>query len=255
MSKYNLNELSFLIGSFRDVINTFGENNKSVDFYKRQAIGLANIGQVQVESINLVNRVVGMENTNSVKWDSAKANLEQFILGIENTMNIETDAEKKITIAMMFKNGTINDRTRKLINEVYGIESIEIKPVASSGSFGKLPTGAYDNKILLHGLAASKLSNLQTKLGTTKELHIRVKNTGAICSGDPYYYDDTVDNVIKCLNNKNYKGNKVIEQLHAGGDWTVGYIKDNPDPCRGGVTYNALFSDTKSLGINWARLW
>lgn len=36
MRKYNIEILSFLIGSFRDITQSFGQNSKSVEFYKRQ---------------------------------------------------------------------------------------------------------------------------------------------------------------------------------------------------------------------------
>ena len=94
MEKYNIQTLSFLIGSFRDIVQSFGQNNKSVEFYKRQVYGLANIGQISTNEILFVEELVGMKNTNAVKWDKATEKIEQFIRAINETYNCVNDTTK-----------------------------------------------------------------------------------------------------------------------------------------------------------------
>lgn len=38
--QHNLEAISFMIGSFQEVINNFGQNSKSVDFFKHNVEGL-----------------------------------------------------------------------------------------------------------------------------------------------------------------------------------------------------------------------
>ena len=100
MVKYDLRTISFLISSFRDIITTFGENSKSVEFYKRQVNQLISIGQVSLNDQKFIEELIGMSNTNSVKWDKANEKLMQFI-EIVNETNGYNDFSKVIIIGRL----------------------------------------------------------------------------------------------------------------------------------------------------------
>lgn len=250
--KYNLNELDFLIGSLRDVIKTFGNDSKSIEFYKRQVDGLIAIGQIEEKSANMVERVVGMEHTNAVKWDKAFEKLNQFITGIEATMNL-SDPEKKSMLFAMVKNGSLSESVRDLINEVYGIKSMEIKDI-NKGSFGNLRSASRgipkNPTINVRESIAAKLEQIQGE--TRRELTLEVRNLGAVCSGDPTYYRDTLKNIVKSL--RNNEKTSVLNNLKAGGTYRIGRINTTNDPCNPRKWLEQTVSSDVTSTIDWSKI-
>ena len=65
----NIDMLSFLLASFNNVIETFGSNKKSVDFYRGQVENLLNIGQVDNHSVEIINELINYSYvTDDEKW-------------------------------------------------------------------------------------------------------------------------------------------------------------------------------------------
>lgn len=252
--KYNLNELSFLIGSFRDVVNTWGQDHKSVAFYKRQVDGLVAINQIDSKSAKLVERIIGMENTDSVKWEQANKKLDMFVYAIESTMNID-DTSKKTMLSILVKNGSITETVRDIVNEVYGITTLR-EYNTNKSSFGKLQSSKREKNSDItdnpNQVIIDKLLNLKVSHPRGSSLVIKVRNPNAVCSGDVFYYTEPLSDVIIKL--KKGETSLVINALaESKNEYEIGEERNNPDPCRGGKIFTSTV-DTKTLGIDWRRL-
>ena len=79
---YNIKVLSYLIGSYNKMLASFGESSKTVKVFREQVLGLVNIGQVSQTDVNLVFSIIGMANTDSVKFDISKKMISSFILAM-----------------------------------------------------------------------------------------------------------------------------------------------------------------------------
>lgn len=62
--KHNLKTISFMIASFKDIVNTFGMNEKSIAFFKKNIEGLSAISQVTPSDINLIYDVLNFNDKN-----------------------------------------------------------------------------------------------------------------------------------------------------------------------------------------------
>lgn len=144
---YNLNQISFLIGSFNNTIHTFGQNSKSVAFFRQQVNSLINIGQVKESSAEFVYKLIGMENTDSVKWNISDEKVSEFI----NCMNVlfplsqsgelSSDAIINQYLFSLKAQGIMTDKTEKYIRDLYGVhlkDSIKIN--TNTHTFGVIDT-------------------------------------------------------------------------------------------------------------------
>ena len=144
---YNLNQISFLIGSFNNTIHTFGQNSKSVAFFRQQVNSLINIGQVKESSAEFVYKLIGMENTDSVKWNISDEKVSEFI----NCMNVlfplsqsgELNSDVIINqyLFSLKAQGIMTDKTEKYIRDLYGVhlkDSIKIN--TNTHTFGVIDT-------------------------------------------------------------------------------------------------------------------
>lgn len=250
--KYNVNTLSFLIASFNDVINSFGQNSKSVEFYKRNVNGLISIGQVSFFDAEIIERIVGMKNTNAVKWESATKNIKEFIDG----MNAVDGINDSTSIAMMLdnyvNNRVISDKIRNYILEVYGIQKGSVKERKSN--FGKFSNNTinisenidnkkdddnknFEQKIKFKGESYNYIKNKLIEITNTmynKKLYIRIDNIHAVCSSDVPYYTKTVKELID--GNANY----CVELLHNGAKAEIGVNIKNTNICGPSTTFSKI---------------
>lgn len=144
---YNLNQISFLIGSFNNTVHTFGQNSKSVAFFRQQVNSLINIGQVQTSSAEFVYKLIGMENTDSVKWTISDEKVSEFI----NCMNVlfplsqsgelNSDAVINQYLFSLKEQGIMTDKTEKYIRDLYDVHLKDsLKIDTSKHTFGVIDT-------------------------------------------------------------------------------------------------------------------
>ena len=196
-AKYNIQTVSFLIGSLNNVVQTFGSNSKSVAFYKQQVNSLVNIGQVSGADANFVFRLTGMENTDAVKWDLMTPRLDEFINCMNYLCNVELNSNEKILNMMMAlrTNEVMTDKSEKYIRELYGLESNQATLPLKGNAFGTInviqnpvdsrKTNAMNEvdkfiELLMTAARKNKASNATPCL--------RIKNLEAVCSCDVSYY-------------------------------------------------------------------
>jgi hypothetical protein len=256
---HNIETLSFLIASFNDVISSFGQNNKSVEFYKRQVDSLINIGQVSSADAEIIEEVIGMKNTDNVKWDSAERKTQEFIYAMNTISNISDKQAIAILLKQMCTTKQISNGIEKIVREVYDIQdTVEVK----SNRFGERPKAKEDNPVsssacalsytdirgrtikagkMVGGTFKPSISKSMFTLLTEAEKHskyvLRVKNTEAVCSGDAQYFDRLLTGFadINKLDENHYSRTVTLAALHLlanGAPYTVGERVDtNTFPC------------------------
>ena len=106
--KNNISMLSFLIGSYNEMIKNFGENDKTNKFFINQLSGLIAIHQVNISDANIICSVIGLKKDNTnFNWENSKKNIQMFIdtMGIlEKYKDIQT---KEMTLFMFYKENKI----------------------------------------------------------------------------------------------------------------------------------------------------
>ena len=227
MSRYNVQTLSFLIGSFNQMKNTFGENNKTVGFFRSQVEGLIDIKQVNIVDAYLVFELIGMSNTDNVKWETSNKRIQMFITAMNQMLTVPDDNVKVYLLDNLLTKNVITQEIFKIIVSVFDLKPIENKGPSKNISFG----------VLKHAEPLSKVeNNLDMKQKWNKVLSmcgenykVRVKNMGAVCSCDRHYFYISVDNFID---------SNLLDSVIKGATFDIGYETETGDPCHPSVRFN-----------------
>lgn len=121
MTIYNITTISFLIASFIDVINYFGKNSKSVDFYKGQVKKLIATGEVSKQDASIVEEIVGMQNTSAVKWDTAENKINSFIVAMNEVIGYDSQEAIMFVVKDLVDKKVITEQIASIIYKLYGI--------------------------------------------------------------------------------------------------------------------------------------
>lgn len=215
----NIETLSFLIASFNDVINSFGSNKKSIDFYKNQVQNLVAIGQVDTNSAEIVYDLINFSYIgDSDKWRIELSKIDFFTtmmdLIISNANNIETVE----SIILRTENDyNITPEKRKVLNIIRKIFYIKNRvpenyEMQRKSHFGTMAfTGNTVDRSAQHIL---QLAGKYDK--------VRIKNLGAVCSGDPTWFYYKLD---KEFFDKNKELNKIAKEISKGAEIQI--VKEN----------------------------
>lgn len=204
--EYNLEALSFLIGSLKEVMNTFGKTEGSLKFYKGQVDGLMSLGQVGYREVEIINTLIqplikDNEQNLSKKWDLVDSRIEQFIDAVNKIMSFDTRTAWTIVVSQMKRNGKIDTTVCKLLCDIFGIDISQtaIKERSNTYKFGQMPSKMKvenNNKEV-----KNKICEILTKINNMNNInddkYIKIKNPNALCSGDPLYLYISIDNAIK----------------------------------------------------------
>lgn len=116
-----VNNIVFLLSSFNDIIQSFGMNSNSVEFYRKQLDNMVSMQQITTYDIDIVEEVIGMKNTNAVKWESAIKKINNFT----SAVNILSGADSKDTLKDWIKqlrlNNSITSNLERTLYKVYGV--------------------------------------------------------------------------------------------------------------------------------------
>lgn len=251
MEKYNLQTLSFLIGSFRDIVKSFGKSSKSVEFYKRQVYGLADIGQVNTVDILFVEELIGMSNTNAVKWDIAIEKIEQFIKAINETYGYANDASKIIALENMEKSGEISSTIKYMVYDVYNIDTktmIKEKNKSNNLKFGEIPSSKKSEQIENNNKMHVTKSSLKKLIDAGRNSIIKIRNSEAVCMSDPAYYSCELSELLNTRH--------ILRELSKGSSYQIGKKDTCGDPCH---PYTVIIEDPNLMNmaaeINWKALY
>lgn len=221
--KNNISMLSFLIGSYNEMVKNFGENDKTNKFFINQLSGLIAIHQVNISDANIICSVIGLKKDNTnFNWENSKKNIQMFIdtMGIlEKYKDIQT---KEMTLFMFYKENKINENIFKTIAKVYDLDIDQyLHPIPTnnvSSNFGKLD----NNSDVL-------LSKITSEVKTTNEFakwreflrkykkegfSYYIKNPNAVCSYDKTWYTIPFNEIINTINDKNVIDNSLVNYLN-----------------------------------------
>jgi len=177
----NIETLSFLIASFNEVINNFGSNKKSIDFYRNQMQNLVSIGQVDPNSVEIVNDLINFSYvTDSNKWKIEMSKIDLFTTIMDIIISNANNTETVEAIILRAESNNLTQEKRKVLNIIRKIfyiknrvpENLEMQ---RKSHFGTMTfTGNAGNISVQHILRLAEDYN-----------KVRIKNLRAVCSGDP----------------------------------------------------------------------
>jgi len=241
----NVEMLSFLISYFNDIITNFGSNKKSIDFYRNQINNLENIGQVDSNSVEIINDLINFSYINdSEKWSTELekvaffTNVMDLILSNANTI----DAAETILFRIEMNEKSSKDMKKVLntIRKVFNIkrklpENTEMKHTSQFG------TNAFSKK----NIRVSSNTDIDEIIRLSgAQAVLRVSNPDAVCSGDTQWYNF---NISKELLNKQSEINKINKYIKRGAEIFIALPVVNSNGCSSYTTYKKNTDATEAL--------
>lgn len=181
---HNIDQVSAMLQLFNNVVEQFGKTSSSVQFFKKQVSQFCKMGQLKSEDADYVYKLLGISNTQAIKWDIQLSRLGRFVNAMNYMVCCENDQQRKRCADQMLYDQTITRTEYDLIAELYGLswklDGFDYKGVKTSkfGSFGYVPkesTDKPDNK-------PSKVSKASKPRNTTKARATSVNDTKVIAS-------------------------------------------------------------------------
>lgn len=249
--RHNLEAISFMIGSFKDIVNNFGKHAKSVQFFKKNLEGLVAIGQLNGADTNLVYNILGCKNTDAIKWDITENKLNIYTQAMNYILSYNTQDPKVIEAliySFRYNGNTLSKDMEDILRETFNIKNSkkDSKTVTNFGSVNYTSHTAYKKT------KSYNSNNIVSYLGILKQfsdMYIRVKNPNAVCSCDPTYYKCKIRDLPK---------SKVLNILRDNATaFEIGSIyEDKSNPCRTIERFNTLKNVPKEIqAIDWKELY
>lgn len=140
--QYNVEAIQFLIASFNSVIKAMGKTDKAVAFFKSQVDNLQTVSQIKYPDIDFVYRLLGMKNTNAVKWDITIARLDKFTRAMNYMICCKTPQQRRDCLNQLKDSEAIDSTVYSYIAEIYGLKEIPKKKLddfktSEFGRFGQ----------------------------------------------------------------------------------------------------------------------
>ena len=251
--KHNLKTISFMIASFKDIVGTFGMNEKSISFFKKNIEGLSAISQVTSSDVNLIYDVLNFNDKN-ISPEKRISFLNEYIKAI-NKVNTVKNKETIFYIINDLKDANvISEKTKRNVLETLDIDETFYKKNAIKENNNFIFGDYYFNEN--SDISTSEIEKYNEIIKGNKNLHIKIKNENAVCSCDRHYYIYKLKNFLDVFANA-HEGNNALKALR-NGDFIIGQEESSPsgDPCRGFIT--TFREDTKLkaefLKVNWNKV-
>lgn len=243
--KHNLKTISFMIASFKDIVNTFGMNEKSIAFFKKNIEGLSAISQVNPLDINLIYDVLNINDKN-ISPEKRISFLNEYVKAINKIHTVKNKETIFYIINDLRDANVISEKTKRNVLETLDVDETLYKQnaIKENNNFGN------------YSFNKTEIEKYNEIIKGNKNLHIKIKNENAVCSCDKFYYIYKLKDFLDTLTNK-YEGNNALTALRDG-DFIIGQEESSPsgDPCRGFIT--TFREDTKLkaefLKINWNKI-
>lgn len=203
---YNIKVLSYLIGSYNKMLSSFGESSKTVKVFREQVLGLVNIGQVSQTDVDLVFSIIGMTNTDAVKFDISKKNISCFILAMNYMETYKDDKNTQyIALKELKAQKKIGQKIYDIVLDIYDLKALNTPAREIGDTFGKIQTPQKTTSTSADtNIETARVSNWSKFIEYCKEetsdlddLYFRVTNPYACCSNDPTSYYKHVLEVIQ----------------------------------------------------------
>ncbi len=228
---YNIQVLSYLIGSFTEMVVTFGDIPDTAKCFKNQAVGLVRINQLSQKDLKFVLKLLDIKESNQFDWKK----IQQRVTMFNSAMNIMLDTEASIRPMAAYElkqTKQINAFVYEHLCEVWEIPKYDnvlpaTKPKKDNKGFsfgnltGMIPTT--DNEVSWEQLI---------KLYGDK--YLRIKNPNAVCSGDPLYLQCLVKNI------KNKEAKSILEHIRTGTPFEIAEKITDSDGCHTSYHYTRV---------------
>ena len=241
----NIKSLSFLIGSYKEMIKTFGFFSRTDQFFIKQMNALSDISQISYDDVKIIQQVTGI-GTEKTKSEREK-NIDCFV----HAMNIMEGSIVNLRPTMLFNmyhNEEINEDMYKIVGQIYDINTnINLERKEVNNTFGILPDTEISNENDTDLDKFMNFCNKYKKFGTDKG--IRYKNPNCVCSSDPYYISCS----FKRLNENLSSMYQYLTSMSKA-DGTEEVYVDYSDGCHGGTrTDLAASKELKGLNIDYKK--
>lgn len=231
--QYNVEAIQFLIASFNGVIKAMGKTDKAVAFFKSQVDNLQTVSQIKYPDIDFVYRLLGMKNTNAVKWDITIARLDKFTGAMNYMICCKTPQQRRDCLNQLKDSEAIDSTVYSYIAEIYGLKEIPKKKLDDfkTSEFGRFGQFSTDTK-----LKNNRSSNYAAEAEDDK----KVKFTDS-------------EAVIKEKIRNNTKNNKPIKKVVDGQRYVEDLAQDFMNSSRLPTYYPDLVEFIRLSGISVRR--
>ena len=231
--QYNVEAIQFLIASFNSVIKAMGKTDKAVAFFKSQVDNLQTVSQIKYPDIDFVYRLLGMKNTNAVKWDITIARLDKFTRAMNYMICCKTPQQRRDCLNQLKDSEAIDSTVYSYIAEIYGLKEIPKKKLDDfkTSEFGRFGQFSTDTK-----LKNNRSSNYAAEAEDDK----KIKSTSS-------------EAVIKEKIRNNTKNNKPIKKVVDGQRYVEDLAQDFMNSSRLPTYYPDLVESIRLSGISVRR--
>ena len=116
----NIETIKYLVDYFRSAVSLMGKNETTVNLYRSNTYELIKAGQLGYFEVIVAEQLIGMYNTDSLKWDITIKKLEEFDSVLDQVMPLGFDYVKVIEkLNEMKSQGCISDSLLKLFLIIY----------------------------------------------------------------------------------------------------------------------------------------
>lgn len=228
---HNIQVLSYLIGSFTEMVATFGDTPNTAKCFKNQAIGLVRINQLSQKDLNFVLKLLDIKESNQFDWSKVQQRVTMF----NSAMNIMLNTEATIRPMAAYEL-----KQTKQINAFVYERLCEVWEIPKYDNVLPTPSPKKDDK----GFSFGNLTGMipATDIGVSwKQLiklygdkYLRIKNPNAVCSGDPLYLQCLVKNI------KNKEAKSILEHIRMGTPFEIVEERTDSDGCHTSYHYTRV---------------
>lgn len=238
----NVKNLSFLIGSYKEMTKAFGFNDKTDQFFIKQMNALSGIAQIDYKDVQIIQQITGI-GTEKTKSERTKS-IDSFV----HAMNIMEGSIINLRPTMLFNmyhNKEVNEDLYKIIGKIYGINTSisldELEEKEANNAFGVLQGSEMSSK---NDTDLDKFINFCNKMYKKFDINagIRCKNPNCVCSSDPYYISCSFKRLNKDMPAIMHR---FLNSMYEAGEVGEVYV-DYSDGCHGGTRTD--LAATKELG-------
>ena len=116
----NIETIKYLVDYFRSAVSLMGKNETTVNLYRSNTYELIKAGQLGYFEVIVAEQLIGMYNTDSLKWDITIKKLEEFDSVLDQVMPLGFDYVKVIEkLNEMKSQGCISEAVLKLFLIIY----------------------------------------------------------------------------------------------------------------------------------------
>lgn len=116
----NIETIKYLVDYFRSAVSLMGKNETTVNLYRSNTYELIKAGQLGYFEVIVVEQLIGMYNTDSLKWDITIKKLGEFDSVLDQVMPLGFDYVKVIEkLKEMKANDCISDSVLNLFLIIY----------------------------------------------------------------------------------------------------------------------------------------